>query len=401
LGKIIERNQRVAPRVIELPLEHQMKEIAVGLDKLLLVRVKCSGEVLEVSAKELDGQLQLTGPAITKMARSIDGLCDAASEAVLEAFSPVVRIENSGRKDAKGRVRAAGLLWRSESPAMVQPKDILQPWVIKFDRAGKTESIGLLDWTYGIVSKLDGAMLEMDIHSGRSGALQAKQTRRTERIAIRARMTNQPTTLRLHARARPDSPMTGYEVYEKNLATNEMTLVGRTNWDGRLNLARVENPLRLLYIKNGGSVLARLPVVPGLFPIETADLVGDDARLRAEAYLKGVENGIIDLVAQRQLFGARIRTRIKKNKSKDAQTLLEELKLLPGYSEIAADMAKQAPILESKNSLEQKKIITMFAKTRELLIAQITEKFVKDIEMEVSDAIKGITREKPEEKKDT
>ncbi len=185
--------------------------------------------------------------------------------------------------------------------------------------------------------------------------------------------------------------MAGYEVYEKDLKSGIMTLVGRTNWDGRFTVEHTESPVRLLYIKNGGSVLARLPMVPGQMRLETADLIGDDTRLRAEAYLKGVENSIIDLVAQRQLLAARIRSRIQKNQVPQARELFEELRKLPSYKEISDDMNDKQISIVSTNSVEQKKIDVMFAKTRELLVAQITDKLINDVQKEVTDAEKGAT----------
>ena len=65
-----------------------------------------------------------------------------------------------------------------------------------------------------------------------------------------------------------------------------MTFVGRTNWNGILKVEPTEDPLRLLYVKNGGAILARLPLVPGLYSQVVADLSGDDIRLQAEAYIR-------------------------------------------------------------------------------------------------------------------
>ena len=94
----------------------------------------------------------------------------------------------------------------------------------------------------------------------------------------------------------------------------------------------------LLYVKNGGAVLARLPLVPGLTETEVADLTGDDMRLQAEAYIRGVQNAIIDLVAIRKLLEARIRMRLTKGQMTEAEDLLRALRDQPTNEKLASDM---------------------------------------------------------------
>ena len=144
--------------------------------------------------------------------------------------------------------------------------------------------------------------------SGRAGGLQGRKNKRTFRTALRVRPFQEASTVRLHLQKDPNTPMIGYELYEKELKSTKMTFVGRTDWDGRLRIEPNEDPLRLLYVKNGGAVLARLPIVAGLHEWDVADLSGDDTRLQAEAYIRGVQNSIIDLVAVRELFSDTVAT---------------------------------------------------------------------------------------------
>ena len=145
--------------------------------------------------------------------------------------------------------------------------------------------------------------VRMDYYSGRAGGLQGRQNDRTFRRALLVRPRGNETLIRLHAKGDPNFPLIGYELYEKELFSTKMTFIGRTDWNGRLNVPVTEDPLRLMYVKNGGAVLARLPIVPGYEPYAVADLSGDDMRLQAEAYVNGVANAIIDLVAIRKLLG--------------------------------------------------------------------------------------------------
>ncbi|MGB7345371.1 MAG: hypothetical protein WBD20_14240 [Pirellulaceae bacterium] len=226
--------------------------------------------------------------------------------------------------------------------------------------------------------------VRMEYYSGRAGGLQGRQNDRTFRRALLVRPREKETLIRLHAKGDPDFPLIGYELYEKELYSSKMTFIGRTDWNGRLNIPVTKDPLRLLYVKNGGAVLARLPIVPGYETKAVADLTGDDMRLQAEAYVNGVANAIIDLVAIRKLLGARIRNRLKKGQVKEAKELLVALREQPTKDILSGDLEKkQAYFLKeigSRNANARKKVDNMFSSTREMLDTQITQKDIRDIE---------------------
>ena len=158
----------------------------------------------------------------------------------------------------------------------------------------------------------------------------------------------------------------------------------RTDWNGRLVIERTGEPFRLLYVKNGGAVLARLPLVPGLHDRDVADLSGDDMRLQAEAYIRGVQNAIIDLVALRELFKARIRLRLQKGEMEKAEVLMNALRDQPSNEKLASDMGKRQAVylkaLGPRNANQRRKVDEMFTTTRELLSKHINPKLVRDLE---------------------
>jgi hypothetical protein len=149
----------------------------------------------------------------------------------------------------------------------------------------------------------------------------------------------------------------------------------------------------LLYVKNGGAVLARLPIVPGLYPTAVADLSGDDMRLQAEAYIRGVQNSIIDLVAIRELFKARIRLRLERGEMKQAEELLTALRDQPTSEKLYDQVGKKHAVfinqLGSGNANQRRKVDEMFSNTRELLSQHITPKLVRDLEADVIAATKN------------
>ncbi|TWU01479.1 hypothetical protein [Neorhodopirellula pilleata] len=370
-------------KMIVPPVEGQVVEAIEGFDKIYFVRLQTRQSPMSVQVSELDTLMRHFGSLTTMTLGVQSQLPEVIGAAVRETFSPVVRIDDAGQKDATGLVRASGLALDPDSPAHVRVGDILEPMVRKDDRNGKPMTIGPLDWAYLLTKEVDGHKVKMDFHAGRMGGLQGRKNNRTHRMGIVSRPSRDDTTLRLHAKGKPDLPLIGYEIYDKDLEGTNMTFVGRTNWNGVMEVDKIETPLRLLYVKNGGAVLARLPIVPGHHPTAVADLEGDDMRLQAESYIRGVQNVIIDLVAIRELFKARIMLRLKKGELKEADELLEALRNEPSNERIANDMGKkQTEFLKAigRNANQQRKVDEMFSTTRKLLSQHINPKLVNDLE---------------------
>lgn len=226
--------------------------------------------------------------------------------------------------------------------------------------------------------------IKMMYYSGRAGGLQGRRNSRTFRIALRVKPRGDHTLLRLHAKGEPDFPLIGYEIYQKELTSKSMEFVGRTDWNGRLLISKTDDPLRLMYVKNGGAVLARLPMVPGLTRKEVADLSGDDMRLQAEAYIRGVQNAIVDLVAIRRLLAARVKLRLQRGQYKEAEELVILLREQPSAERLSNDMTAKLPeflkAIGNRDANQKRKVDNMFTMTREMLAKQLSSRDVRDVE---------------------
>lgn len=319
--------------------------------------------------------------------------------------------------ERRGEVIVASVIPKAPAEGKLMPRDVIVA-------VGKTKLTNIASMTHLVASsnpnqpiklsvKRDGAAKEvviepndvsqrklrsslyMEYYAGRPGGLQGRKNNRTFRTALKVRAFGDQTLVRLHAKGDKNFPLIGYEIYQKEVSSTDMTFVGRTDWDGRLNVDRTKDTLRLLYVKNGGSVLARLPTVPGLTAKEVADISGDDMRLQAEAYIRGVQNAIIDLVAVRELFKARIYLRLRKGTPEDfekAKKLFEALRAQPSNEKLALDMGKKQDMfikLIGRNANQRSKVDGMFKITRELLSKHIGPKLVDDIELDVIAAEKN------------
>ncbi len=375
-------------KIISLPIDQLVSETIERNDKLFIIHVATERLPWTVSVIELDCLMRNFSAVHRKQVTSPAQLASVIGQAVTEVFAPLVRIEDAGQKTAMGRVRAAGLITEEDSPAAVRVGDFLVPMMRRNDRNGDPIGIGPLSWAYLHVKEVDGSKLQMDYHAGKAGGLQGRQNKRTFRTATRVRPLGDSTVIRLHVQRDPSTPLVGYELYERKLDSPEMTFVGRTDWDGRIRIEKSDSVMRLLYVKNGGAVLVRLPVVPGQSELEIADLFGDDQRLRAEAYIRGTQNAIVDLVAIRQLLAARIRMRLEKGQLQEAKDLLEALRSEPTYEKIAADMGRKLTVFKGRNAAEQLKIDRMFAQTREMLVKNISPALLREVEEAVLSAEK-------------
>ena len=377
-------------KLIALPIGGFIFQMLDDYDKVFVVRIEQQVSPSRVSVVQYETLMRYFGAVTSRAVAGPGQLIKTIGLTVTESFSPTIRIENAGQKSASGLLRAGGLIVDEGSPAMIHVGDVLMPLTRKNDRNGKPILIGPLDWSYLLVKEVNGVRQEMDYHTGRPGGLQGRQNQRTFRIATKVRPRGDQTTIRLHARGNEDFPLIGYEIYERELESPKMTFVGRTDWNGRMNIQRTKDPLRLFYVKNGGAVLARLPVVPGLIETEVADLSGDDMRLQAEAYIRGVQNAIVDLVAIRQLFAARVRLRLEKGEMEEAEQLLSALREQPTNEKLANDMGKKETdflrLIGPKNASQYRKVENMFSTTRDMLSQHINPRIINELETDLLSA---------------
>jgi hypothetical protein len=382
--------EKPGAKILPLPITGLVASAVDQYDKIFVVRISQGPEGGSVSVAEMETLMRSFGAVHSAPFLSGFDLPNVIGHTVTQAFAPMVRIDDAGQKTATAMIRAANLIMDPESPANVPVGSVLQPMIRKNDRNGKPIAIGPIEWAYLVATEREGTNVTMDYYSGMAGGLQGRKNNRTFKMAKLLHPSLDETLLRLHAKGREDLPLIGYELYQKELKSKEMTFVGRTDWNGRLAIKKTEDPLRLLYVKNGGAVLARLPMVPGLTPKEVADLAGDDMRLQAEAYVRGVQNAIIDLVAIRKLLAARIRLRLKKGQMTEAEGLLEALSQQPTNEELASDMDKKlSGFLKEipKRSVNQRrKVDLMFSETLDMLRKQINPAVIRELQADVKRA---------------
>ncbi|MGN6544518.1 MAG: hypothetical protein ACTHK7_05685, partial [Aureliella sp.] len=149
----------------------------------------------------------------------------------------------------------------------------------------------------------------------------------------------------------------------------------------------LRQPLVLLYVKSGDTVMARLPLVPGLNEVDMADLPSDARRLEAEAMLRGFQGEILDLIAKRALLSARVSRLLSDKEFSKAQEVIGEVRRLPDYKTLSDELdGMQRRLLD-----ESEEPIPMVAKSRIDRMTQTTRDMLqKYLE---NDLVQKLTRD--------
>jgi len=355
-------------------------------DKVCLLVILPAVDGFRVSAREFDVRTQRWSTPSQVTARQVAGLGDACLWAVRRAFAPLARVLSVEDRAVTLRLRAAALGARDPSFAVVRPGQVFLPVLRAEDRKGTLKGLAPVIWTFLSAEKMKGSDVQCTLHSGLRTPLSSRRRGRVQQLALAVIPPEKPSTLVLKARTDDKRLLAGYDVYGHYPGEKSAELLGRTDIRGELRVPPGKSPLRLLLVKHGGQLLARLPVVPGLEPVLTAAVADDDQRLEAEGYLAGFQDELIDLVTSREVLLARARARIEAGDLAAAEALLSELRGLKSRDQFARQLAAQKQKSVSKDPVVQKKIDAMFDETEKLLKQYLDPAVVERLTAEVTKA---------------
>lgn len=351
-------------------LSPESLEIAnAKLDKLVLLAISSDSAGYRVSARELDLRTRLWGTLVTLSVAQLAAVHDAAFDALCAAFAPLATVSETdpARKTVALRLRAGALPPRDPTLTFSQPGSVFRHMMRYNDRDGNLQRVLVVPWTYLVVAEVAGPAVTARAHSGVRSALSGRQRGRVEQLALGVTPPKAGSQLKLQSRIEPHQPLEGYEIYSYTPDSRETRLLGRTDRDGLLSIPPGDHPLRLLLVKSGGALMAKLPFVPGLESVSEAEVPDDARRLEVEGFVTGLQEMLVDLVAQREVLMHRVRVRIKSGKLDEAQALFDQLRRLKTRDEFAFDVQRQRQTLVSADPAVQSKIDKLFNDTESLL----------------------------------
>ena len=394
-------DQRIDDQMLSVAAIEGRAPTALQNDKLFFVTLGGSSRNYEVTVRELDCRTQFFGPRIVRPVRLLTDLPREALAAMREAFAAMVRIESGVGNGLTVRLRAGGLATRPNSRVAMSVGDILQPIVRRNDRVGNPLQIDSIEWTFMRVTGRDETnpnLLQVQVHSGFRSPIRGRVASNREQYGLAIRPRHAKTNVTVEAKVPHDAPpypLAGLEIYlrdpldrpEKASPQQDASprFIGYTDWRGSIDIPRGESPLQIAYLKSGGQLLARLPIVAGLARQRTARVADDNARLEAEGNVRGFNNQLIDLVAQRQIIAADIRRHLAENRASEARRLLDKFSRLPTRS----DMQRQLDLRRnrqrtSSDQMVQSRIDILYGESRRTLAKYLSPSLGSALMREVS-----------------
>lgn len=497
----LEKFKKVS-RQLPTRLPWQPESLLRSNDKIFMASVDRVGDSIRIQVKELDSFVRRMSESVSQEVLYPSEISRCVAQLAKDCFSPVARIEETDFKSAVLRVRAAGLLTQADHPIRIGPGDVLLPILRRDDSNGNPTVLQTIPFTFvAVTEKIDDiSRLYGAIFTASRGSLASAKNRRTQRVGLKIKPRNIGTDLKLAIQRTPDSSVPGAEVYLRTPGTEDLNMVGRTDWRGVVPLTNVnlptiqydppetsktpgianarqlsksavpppaymviepkdapassaataasnvdlkkelaapkENqptgeataeeepksdsgdtkaaeapaapppskpadppkykgaiqlniPLYLYYVKNGETLLARLPIVTGMKKMEQADLPDDRRRLETEAFLRGLQGEVLDIVVRRKILESRIKQKTKTGKREEAERLLDDLKRVKSYDKMAEQIEgiQRRALSTEQGSVSTgalKRIDKMLDTTRQMMQKYLQDTLVRDLESELN-----------------
>ncbi len=377
------------------PEIHSRSEGA-DLDKQFILVVRETGSRLEIACREWDASLQELGPVAHAVTWDRRELAATAVGLINHLFRPNYAIEDVDplRKTARLKVRAGGLPKGDSGQKLVEAGDVLVPFFRYYDRNHALQRIQLAPWSYLIVDAVNGPMATCSIVSGLRGALGTGQSRRVEAAAIRAQPMYDETRVKLVLFSNRTKPLPGHQVLMTRKSSLKMSeevapTKGVTDRDGQITLTRDHAfPLLWLAVRSGDTLLARVPVVPGLVQETTLELPDDALRLSVERDLDMLKGRLVAVVAQRATQTSRALTLARAGKGPDALKILAETAQLPKIADFESQLnAIRVPAVEAaqkkRDRISESRINRLCTNASDLIRNYLAEDKLRVVEEEI------------------
>ncbi len=371
-----------ADDVVPVEIETRLLEY----DKVITLAVRMAPDRFEIVAREFDCRTRRWELPVVGEARQTTSLREEVFRTLLRAFSPLARIEINADRQTILKPRAARRPVRDPSLRWFQEGDVFQPIIRRNNRDGelrdgRTEP---LPWSFLVIREVGASGIVCELFSGTRQSLRARRRGRVEQIALAVKAPAAPTRLLLEARDAPGTALAGYDIYARGPNATESQWVGRTDDDGAVVIPPNEHPLRILFVKNGNQLLARLPLVPGLTPTAVAAMADDNVRLEAEGLLTGLREELIDLVARREMLVGQIYHRLDADDFAGADQKFETLRRLPTREQFLAEVDQLVVTKRSTDPQVQRKLDGLFNETRTLITKYLDPRRVFDVQNQLN-----------------
>jgi hypothetical protein len=335
-----------------------------GGDKVLGLKVGRTQSGFLLQASELDELTELANAPVARECANADALAREATSALLATFAPLARIEAVQGNTVRLRLKAAKLYPRDTAQALAAPGTAFRPVLMKSDSQGNLAkgSTEVIPWTFlvptGMVGGQGSQRIACNVVTGLDGAAIPDYHPHRQRLALGASRSSAMTRLKIVTDDGQNTPQEGYEVLEESTASDGQGVttarIGASGTDGVVEIPPGSAAVRMLVVRHGDIVLARLPLVPGLVGELTLALPPAGQRVAIAAALASLEDDLIDRLALQQVFNQRIEAATAAGDTAVADKLRGELGKLPAKDAFAARLAEQEQALAKADATAQR-----------------------------------------------
>ncbi len=375
-------------------------------DKLMIVCLNGEAGQIRYRVREFDMQTRQWGPLLVRETMQRHRLAASIMDAVKLAFMPLTRVDRVTEKDGKDEVfiqaRAINacvrtqlnseLQWEvvpiTDSPVYIKDDDRLLPVIRRTDRLGNLIKLEPIDFTFLTIDQNDGSQLQCSIKSYLRAPLAGRTSKRAEKLALVIRPPDQPSVLFLESRTEPKIPLEGFEIWSRRPgATIEepSEYLGKTDWRGSIEIPPSPDGMRIIFVKRGARPLKQLPIIPGFRKTLVTTVTNDEASLFAEGILLGIQQEILNLVIQRQVYESDISEYLKQKKLEEAKVAFKEYQSLESPREIKTRMADEEVRLKTRaaDKRESDYISQRFERLRTLLNSRLVDSKENELQLEI------------------
>ena len=354
-------------------------------DKLFVVSVAPANTSIQVQAREYDRHVMQWSDTVTHTIWQESQLRSTIAASIHDVFAPLAELGITAEGEVSLQLRAAAL---PASQSFVSEGDLYQPIARRNDRQGVPlpDGVNVIPWTHLRVTQAEVVRPKVAVQSGLRNPLARRRRGNVQWFALRIKPRHHQTVLHLRDRSNPDSPLPGYDVHQREFAAEELQLVGTTDQRGELVIpAGNSTPVEWL-IFSGRRGLAKLVVVPGQFSQVVAELDNDAQRLRVEGRLRGLQENLVDLVARREVLVVRARAALDEGEIDVADSLVDELRRLPGREQLTREIEQLRNTVQSGNSSTQALANRLFTETLQIVNQMLDSRGQRQLESALADA---------------
>jgi hypothetical protein len=281
---------------------------------------------------------------------------------------------------------------RDPALSFLRRGDVFRPIVRSSDRGGAFRSSTPARWSLCAVDAISREEARCRVYSGQRSEMAVRGRGRNESLALRVVPSEDDaaTVLTVLSRTNSNKPLAGYDVYayppEKKDQKDAVALLGQTDRRGCITVLPDKNPIRILLVKDGAELLARLPMSPGLERRQTVEIADDDRRLEAEGFFRDLQEEFFDKMAREKILTQRVRAKIASKDFAKASELLAEWQWLPGDQEFLSRIDRDKDKFAVKDVFVQKKIDAIADNTRRLIGKNMKPESMRELEKELREA---------------